>query len=133
MTAFECEREEKALKARASLEKTRRRLEMENSDNELIKIQGALYLVNRKRGRVLDIGRGVLFDLEQGVVTQPDRLLVEAEQRRRILHSSPSISMRIIQQALGADDGALPPLLPGGQGGGAWLPTLQEFEVKNDG
>ena len=116
--------EERALRAKAKLEQTKQELGVKEPDNLLVRCQGSLYLVNRQRGRVLDIGRAILMDIEQGIISTIETSVLDWESKRRILHSSPSINMTLVQQALGVDNG---PALPMMEGQANWLPQLSEW------
>lgn len=98
----------------------------------IIRNGGSLYLADLGLGRVLDIGRGLTMTLQDGIIGEVNQDVLTWEGRRRVIHSAPKvINMSVVKRLMGDGDGALPPLLPGGQDG-SFLPTLTEFKVIED-
>lgn len=84
---------------------------------ERLAVGGSVYLV--QGDRILDVGRGLLMTLAEGMLDEPNQEVLVWEGKRRIVHSSPTINMRVVRQALGTDG---PPALPTGQNAGpGWL------------
>jgi len=88
-------------------------------------VGGSVYL--RRGDQILDVGRGVRLSLSNGLEDEPNQEILTWEGKRRIVGSSPpiSMSMRIVKDALGAGDNP-GPALPMAQG--QWLPNFGEDE-----
>lgn len=68
-------------------------------------VGGSPYLV--QGDKILDVGRALIMSLD-GLANDPNVAILEWEGKRRILHSSPTISMKVVQQALDGGPKALP-------------------------
>jgi len=88
-------------------------------------VNGSIYL--RRGDKVLDVGRGVRLSLSNGLEDEPNQEVLTWEGRRRIVSSSPpiSMSMQILRKALGAGDDP-GPALPMAQGQSRWLPNWSD-------
>ena len=85
------------------------RRDIDPEKNLLIKrANGDVYMVNLSQGRVLDVNRGLVMTLEQGLVSEVNSEILEWESKRRIVRDSPTINMRIVQEALTGGPPALP-------------------------
>jgi len=99
------------VEAQVRLQRTQAQLkrDIDPEKNLLVKrANGDVYMVNLAQGRVLDVNRGLVMTLDEGLVSEVNSGILEWESKRRIVRDSPTINMRIVQDALTGG----PPTLP---------------------
>jgi hypothetical protein len=78
------------------------------TSHTLFYLANSPYLIDWTARTVLDVGRGLVFGFSEGLVSEVHQDLLTWESKRRIVHSSPTINMHLVEKALTGEQPALP-------------------------